>query len=494
MQRSATSSDKFFMQVERAFVKFLLSFCKKWCAIKSPTKLQTIVLRLQVVGVSADAEVCDQSGLSQRARLHRADVGRHVWNGGAEHASSPRSRSRQRAPRLRRRLGRAVAFGAGVVGVVARLGGGGLRRSTQRCGDALPGGANWWLWRGLQLVVASAVVLGLAAIGHLHPAPLRLGTSAGTGLGLAVAASCALLAALGAVAMLGAPPAAPSSRHGLRAVPHRQPGRRAAAARWRQRRFRLPDAAVLVWPHPGAGSAAAGRRSSPRSDAIRRGGLARPDGAPRGGVGGRLALAVLFELFAPAQRRSIAWWSSTRRRASCASLSAWRVSRRLRRRPGRCAHRRWRHHRRRTAYRGPAAGMQRAGSRKASSPSPRAISSGRPLLVASVKTEIPSKLVPRRYAAALRLAASYRRQSQARRRPASGALRQDHGRLPRPPLPTAPCSATPSTITTAAGTTMRAATMRIASGTPATTAIVAMIAGADSIASRAMTATEVSSA
>jgi hypothetical protein len=62
VQRSVTVSDIFFMRVVRARVGFLLSFCKKWCAMKTLTKLLKIVLRLQVVGVSADAAVCDQNG------------------------------------------------------------------------------------------------------------------------------------------------------------------------------------------------------------------------------------------------------------------------------------------------------------------------------------------------------------------------------------------------------------------------------------------------
>lgn len=64
----------------------------------------------------------------------------------------------------------------------------------------------WWFLRGPRLIVTGAAVLALAAIGHLHPAPLRIGAAAEAGLGVVVAIASALLAVLGAVTMRHAGP------------------------------------------------------------------------------------------------------------------------------------------------------------------------------------------------------------------------------------------------------------------------------------------------
>jgi hypothetical protein len=58
--------------------------------------------------------------------------------------------------------------------------------------------ANWWLLRGLRLAATAAVVLGLAAIGGLQPAPLTLASTTNAALGLLVVAVSTLLAVLGA--------------------------------------------------------------------------------------------------------------------------------------------------------------------------------------------------------------------------------------------------------------------------------------------------------
>jgi hypothetical protein len=70
--------------------------------------------------------------------------------------------------------------------------------------------ANWWLLRGLRLVATAAVVLGLAAIGGLRPAPSTLGFTTSAALGLVVVAGSILLAVLGALFLGGfAPKATP---------------------------------------------------------------------------------------------------------------------------------------------------------------------------------------------------------------------------------------------------------------------------------------------
>jgi hypothetical protein len=66
-------------------------------------------------------------------------------------------------------------------------------------------GEYGWLLGGLRFVAAAALALTLAAIGHLHAAPPQLGASATAGVGLAVVVTSALLAALGAIAMRGSP-------------------------------------------------------------------------------------------------------------------------------------------------------------------------------------------------------------------------------------------------------------------------------------------------
>ena len=64
--------------------------------------------------------------------------------------------------------------------------------------------ANWWLLRGLRLLATAGVVLGLAAIGGLRPAPTTLAFTANTVFGLLVVSGATLLAALGARFLSGA--------------------------------------------------------------------------------------------------------------------------------------------------------------------------------------------------------------------------------------------------------------------------------------------------
>ena len=58
--------------------------------------------------------------------------------------------------------------------------------------------ANWWLFRELRLFLSAVLVLGLAIIGHLPAAPLRLDVTAGAAVGAVVATLSALLSVLGA--------------------------------------------------------------------------------------------------------------------------------------------------------------------------------------------------------------------------------------------------------------------------------------------------------
>jgi hypothetical protein len=57
--------------------------------------------------------------------------------------------------------------------------------------------ANWWLLRGPRLLASAAVVVGLAAVGNLSPAPSSLGIAAGVIASLMVVTTTALLALLG---------------------------------------------------------------------------------------------------------------------------------------------------------------------------------------------------------------------------------------------------------------------------------------------------------
>jgi hypothetical protein len=63
--------------------------------------------------------------------------------------------------------------------------------------------ANWWLLRGPRLVATAAVVLALAAIGGLRPAPSTLTFTTHAALGLAVVAATTLLAVVGAYVLGG---------------------------------------------------------------------------------------------------------------------------------------------------------------------------------------------------------------------------------------------------------------------------------------------------
>ena len=58
--------------------------------------------------------------------------------------------------------------------------------------------ANWWLFRGPRLSLSATLVLGLAAVGHLPAAPLRLDATADAMLTVVVATVTALLSVVGA--------------------------------------------------------------------------------------------------------------------------------------------------------------------------------------------------------------------------------------------------------------------------------------------------------
>jgi len=66
--------------------------------------------------------------------------------------------------------------------------------------------AHAWLMRGLRFVATAAVVLGLAAIGGLRPAPSTLAVTTHAAVGLMVVAGSTLLAALGALVFGGFAP------------------------------------------------------------------------------------------------------------------------------------------------------------------------------------------------------------------------------------------------------------------------------------------------
>jgi hypothetical protein len=122
--------------------------------------------------------------------------------------------------------------------------------------------ANWWLLRGLRLVATAALVLGLAAVGLLQPAPTTLAFTATAVLGLLVVGGSTLLAALGA-GFLGRSPLlrAPGGRRPVRSQPARtftplaaaQPRRGGGSAdvgltyrRWRQRHGLAPASFSLA--------------------------------------------------------------------------------------------------------------------------------------------------------------------------------------------------------------------------------------------------------
>jgi|SRR5215471_2751411 len=57
---------------------------------------------------------------------------------------------------------------------------------------------NWWLFRGPRLSLSATLVLGLAAVGHLPAAPLRLDATGDAMLTVVVATVTALLSVVGA--------------------------------------------------------------------------------------------------------------------------------------------------------------------------------------------------------------------------------------------------------------------------------------------------------
>ena len=275
---------------------------------------------------------------------------------------------------------------------------------------------HWWLWRGLQLVVAAAVVLGLAAIGHLHPAPLQLGASAGTGLGLVVVASCALLAVLGAVTMRRAPrpvrlPVMAGGRYrvvSLVAAPLAPRGGGSVDSGFPMRRFWFGHTLVPGSRRPQV-VAKLGRWAVAASLAVTAFAAASAVGAG----------TVLFELFAPAAIHRVVAWYPVPPEPPLVSLARVETTAPA---PGPLRH---------SLADTLDAGLRIVAPLSESDltfskgyPKRRAAREAAGFMVASVKTEIPSQLVPRRYAAALRLAASYRRQSH------DGRTRyaQDHGR------------------------------------------------------------------
>jgi hypothetical protein len=136
--------------------------------------------------------------------------------------------------------------------------------------------ANWWLLRGLRLFASAAVVIGLAAVGQLRPAPTTLGFTANALLCLLVVAASTLLAALGAH-VLGS-----FQRNGVPAhSPEPIPGTR-------PRRTFSPLRPAQPWP--GGGGAHSGL---PRLDFRRRRALA-PRSLSSGQVAGAAMLAVVL--------------------------------------------------------------------------------------------------------------------------------------------------------------------------------------------------------
>ncbi len=90
---------------------------------------------------------------------------------------------------------------------------------------------NWWLMRGLRLAATAAIVLGLAAIGGLSPAPSALASTTNAAFGLLVVAGSTVLAGLGALVLGGILPKAepvrvclPASGRVARAHPPRGGG------------------------------------------------------------------------------------------------------------------------------------------------------------------------------------------------------------------------------------------------------------------------------
>jgi hypothetical protein len=78
--------------------------------------------------------------------------------------------------------------------------------------------ASWWVMRGLRLAATAAMVLVLAAVGGLRPAPSTLAFTTHATLGLLVVAGSTLLATLGALFLGGFGPQSASAR--VRAPAH----------------------------------------------------------------------------------------------------------------------------------------------------------------------------------------------------------------------------------------------------------------------------------
>jgi hypothetical protein len=163
--------------------------------------------------------------------------------------------------------------------------------------------ANWWLFRGLRLLLSAAIVLGLAAVGHLTAAPLRLDITAGAAIGALVATLSALLSLLGARAAATARP---------------RTGRTSMIEHWR-RRACTPVPSPL--PLRGGGSVNSGfpmRRSSTGHSLV-----PQPGRLLRVAIAGMLAivalaavsavsgLTVLLEVVAPPAARGLMAWKAS---------------------------------------------------------------------------------------------------------------------------------------------------------------------------------------
>ena len=258
---------------------------------------------------------------------------------------------------------------------------------------------NWWLFRGPRLLVSAMMVLALAVVGHLNAAALPLGVSAGAALGGLVVTSAALLAALGALTLCATEVGA-------------QPPRLPALARGRARTVNLVAAPL---PRPGGGSVDSGfpLRRLRRGHALARG-WHRPRLPARFGrwaIAAALVVvaftaasavsggAVLLELFGPAAIRQLVAGAPPPEIVATGSIErAGPVALAM-------------HPMAMIAAAAPhiTAPMSEDDLTFAKGYARRhAVLEAAGLLVASAKTEIklPAKLSKRRYAAALRLAAT----------------------------------------------------------------------------------------
>jgi hypothetical protein len=161
--------------------------------------------------------------------------------------------------------------------------------------------ASWWLFRRLRLLLSAATVLGLAAVGHLTPAPLGLDITAGAALGGLVATVAALLSLLGA--------------HSAAAKP--KIGRAAAIGHWR-RRAGTPVPRPLPWRGGGSVHSGFPARWSYTGHSL----VPQPGRPLRTALAGMLAvvvfaavstvsgLTVLLEVVAPPAARGLMAWTA----------------------------------------------------------------------------------------------------------------------------------------------------------------------------------------